>query len=210
MEFNIDLLEEIKKSFSKLLVVTKYYDKEKTWEIIDFFEKYYNEILFWFWENRVWNLKEKNLAREKTHFIWNIQTKEIKNIVKYSSFIHSVCSIKHIQKIQEICEKNNFDVKIFIQINIDENKNTWINENEIEEFLNILKNCKNIELLWFSWMWKFDFTNEEKEKEFDFLLNLRDKHLPNSIISAWTSLDYKIAIKKQIDVLRIGSWIFKK
>jgi uncharacterized pyridoxal phosphate-containing UPF0001 family protein len=67
-------------------------------------------------------LKEKNLDREQTHFIGNIQTKEIKYIVKYCSTIHSIDNIKQIKKINEICEKQNSWVKVFIQIKIDETK----------------------------------------------------------------------------------------
>jgi uncharacterized pyridoxal phosphate-containing UPF0001 family protein len=67
-------------------------------------------------------LKEKNLDREQTHFIGNIQTKEIKHITKYCDTIHSVDNIKHVKKMEEICEKQNTWVKIFLQINVDSSK----------------------------------------------------------------------------------------
>jgi uncharacterized pyridoxal phosphate-containing UPF0001 family protein len=67
-------------------------------------------------------LKEKNLDREQTHFIGNIQTKEIKYITKYCDTIHSVDNIKHVKKMEEICEKQNTWVKIFLQINVDSSK----------------------------------------------------------------------------------------
>lgn len=207
MKINTKLLEKIKNSDSKLLVVTKYFDKEKTQEIMDFFEKNYNGILFWFWENRVSSLKEKNLIREKTHFIWNVQTKEIKQIVKFTSCIHSVCKLKHLEKIQEVCENENLEIDIFIQINLDKNKDSWIAEDEIPDFLKSLKICKNIRLIWFSWIWKYEFNDEEKINEFDKLIKIRNKYLKKWLISAWTSVDYKFALDKKIDVIRIGSWI---
>jgi uncharacterized pyridoxal phosphate-containing UPF0001 family protein len=62
------------------------------------------------------------MDREATHFIGNIQTKEIKYILQYCSTIHSVDNIKQIRKIEEICQKQNNWVKIFLQINLDEQK----------------------------------------------------------------------------------------
>jgi uncharacterized pyridoxal phosphate-containing UPF0001 family protein len=68
------------------------------------------------------SLKEKNLDREQTHFIGNIQTKEIKYIIQYCDTIHSVDNVKQIKKLNDICEKQGTWVKIFIQINLDETK----------------------------------------------------------------------------------------
>jgi len=45
MKLNIDLLNKIKSSDSKILVVTKYLNKEDTLETISFMEENYIEIL---------------------------------------------------------------------------------------------------------------------------------------------------------------------
>jgi uncharacterized pyridoxal phosphate-containing UPF0001 family protein len=45
---------------------------------------------------------------------------------------------------------------------------------------------------------------EEKEEEFRLLKRLRSKYIPNGLISAGTSRDYKIAIKEEIDIIRVG------
>jgi uncharacterized pyridoxal phosphate-containing UPF0001 family protein len=68
------------------------------------------------------SLKEKNFEREQTHFIGNLQTKEIKHIVRYCHTIHSVDNLKHIKKLEEICEKQDTWVKFFLQINLDNTK----------------------------------------------------------------------------------------
>ena len=67
---------------------------------------------------------------------------------------------------------------------------------------------ENISIIWFSSIWKSDCSIEEKNKEFDLLLSLRNKYLPNWFVSAGTSLDYKIALEKWVDVIRVGRKIY--
>jgi len=122
MKINKNLITQFQNSNSKLLAVTKYWNLDEIKEFIWEFSDEDLEILEWFWENRVSSLKEKNLDREQTHFIGNIQTKEIKYIVSHCATIHSVDNVKQIKKINEICEKQWNWVKIFIQINLDSSK----------------------------------------------------------------------------------------
>ncbi len=208
MNFNTEILDEIKASNSKLVFVTKYHDKEVTEEIVSYMIENYPEIIEWFWENRLEALKEKNLDREMTHFIWNIQTKQIKEIIKYAWVIHSVDDIKHLKKLEDICTKSWNWVQVFLQINVDETKPWGIKVEQIPEFLDLIWDMENVSLIWFSAIWKSDFTIEEKNKEFDLLISLRNKYLPNWFISAGTSLDYKIALEKGVDFVRIWSSLY--
>lgn len=203
MKINKKLITQFQKSDSKLLAVTKYWNIDEIKEFVWSFKEEDLDILVWFWENRVNSLKEKNLDRDQTHFIGNIQTKEIKYIVKYCSTIHSVDNIKQIKKLDEICEKQWNWVKIFIQIKVDETKLWWINVSEIPKFLELIDETENIWLIWFSAIWKWDFTKDEKIKEFKLLKRLRDKYIPNWIISAWTSRDYEIALAQWIEIIRV-------
>ena len=209
MKLNKKLIQEFENSESKLLAVTKYWILEETNELISQFPED-SEILVWLWENRVNSLKEKNLEREATHFIGSIQTKEIKFITKYCSTIHSVDNIKQIRKIEEICEKQGNWVKIFLQINIDSEKENWIKIDEIPKFLEEIDKCENISLIWFSAIWKWEFSEEEKREEFRLLKKLKAQYLPNWIISAWTSRDYKIAIEEGIEIIRVGKALIEK
>jgi len=208
MKINTQILEKIKESDSKILVVTKYLNKEDTLETISFMEENYIEILEWFWENRIQWLYEKELDREITHFIWNIQTKQIKDIVKLASIIHSVDDVKQILKMEEICGKADLWVQIFLQINVDETKPGGIKQEKIPEFLKLIWEMENVSLIWFSAIWKSEFTREEKEAEFDLLISLRNKYLQNWFVSAGTSLDYEIALEKGIDIVRIWSALY--
>lgn len=208
MKINTEVLEKIKNSESRVLVVTKYLDKKDTDEVVVFMEQNYFDIIEWFWENRLEWLKLKELDREKTHFIWNIQTKQIKEIVKDCLVIHSVDDVKEILKMEEICGKADLWVQIFLQINVDPTKEWWINLDKIPDFLKVIWDLENVSLIWFSAIWRSEFTRKEKEAEFDLLISLRNKYIPNWFISAWTSLDYEIALEKEIDIVRIWSALF--
>lgn len=208
MKLNKEILDKIKNSNSKLVLVTKYLDLDNTNEVINFMEQNYLEIIEWFWENRLESLINKNIDREKIHFIWNLQTKQIKEIIKYASVIHSVDDIKHLKKLEDICSKQWNWVQVFLQINVDKTKLWWIKPEQIPEFLDLIWEMENVSLIWFSAIWKSEFTREEKEAEFDLLIKLRNKYLQNWFISAWTSIDYEIALEKWIDIVRIWSKLY--
>ena len=205
MKINKELFTEFKNSkTSKLLAVTKYWNLEETNEFISLLEDEQKNILAWFWENRIEKLFEKKLSRENTHFIGNIQSKEIKHIVTFCDTVHSIDNLKHIKKLEEICEKADTWIKFFLQINIDETKSSGIKAEEIPKFLELIDKCDNISLVWFSAIWKWEFTEEEKREEFKLLKKLRAKYLPHWLISAGTSRDYKIALEEEIDIIRVG------
>jgi len=208
MELNKELLEKFKDSESRLVAVTKYLEKDDTLEVIENLEQDYLDILEWFWENRIEVLKEKNLDREKVHFIWNIQSKQIKDIIKYASIVHSIDDIKHLRKFEDICAKQWNWIQVFIQINVDDTKEGWIKPEKIPDFLDVIWEMENVSLIWFSAIWKADCSREEKEVEFDLLIELRNKYLQNWFVSAGTSKDYEIALEKWVDIIRIGTKLY--
>lgn len=204
MKLNNKVIDDFKNSkISKLLAITKYWNRE---EIDEFMKELWEEnsdILVWFWENRLNSIKEKKLEIEACHFIGNIQTKEIKYILQYCDTIHSVDNVKQIKKIEEICSKQDKWVKIFLQVKLDQNKPWGIEESKIAEVIALIDECENISLIGFSAIWKAEFTREEKIEEFKFLKSLKTKYLPHWLISAWTSRDYEIAIEEEIDIIRV-------
>lgn len=210
MQLNEQLLDEIWNSSSSLLAVTKYLNKEDTESVLEALKENCSSIFFWIWENRVESMIEKNLDREYVHFIGNIQSKEIKYIVDYALTIHSLDDIKHAKKINEICGLKDTWVRVFVQINVDPSKQWWIKPEDLPSFLAELDEMENIGIMWISAIWKSECTKEEKEAEFDLLLDLKKKYIQNGLISAGTSLDYEVALEKWIDVVRIGTKLYKK
>ncbi|PID87627.1 hypothetical protein CSB07_00395 [Candidatus Gracilibacteria bacterium] len=204
MKINQELLVDFEKSNSRLLAVTKYWDINQINDFMLNLGEKKADIIVGFGENRISSIKEKNLDREFCHFIGNIQTKEIKYITQFCSIIHSVDNVKQIKKFEDICSKQNNWVKIFLQINIDSSKPGGIDKKDIPMFLELIDECENISLIGFSAIGKFNFTIEEKRSEFRLLKELRSKYIPNGIISAGTSRDYKIALEEEIEIIRVG------
>ena len=203
MNLNKNLILQFQNSESKLLAVTKYWNLEETKELIEQFNPDELDVLEWFWENRVESLIEKNLEREQTHFIWNIQTKQIKYIIKHCTTVHSLDNVKHIRKMEDICEKSGTWMKVFLQINLDNTKQGGIKVEDIPKFIEFIDECENIGLVWFSAIGLGEFTKEEKIEEFKLLKELRNKYITNWLVSAWTSRDYEIAIEQEIDIIRV-------
>ncbi len=208
MQLNRKLLEEFIGTESSILAITKYLEKDDTFRVIEELENDFSDILEWVWENRVFSLKEKWLNREKVHFIWNIQSREIKEIIKYAWVVHSLDNMKHLKKFEDICSKQWNWIQVFLQINIDKTKTGGISPDKIPEFLAVIWEMENVSLIGFSAIWKSECTREEKEAEFDLLKELRAKYLQNWFISAGTSRDYKIALEKGIDIIRIWTKLF--
>ena len=121
MHINHALIKEFVSKKSKILAVTKYFDWDETHEYIKKLYDY-KDFIIWFWENRITQIIEKKLLREDVHFIGNIQSREIKNLVSYCWYIHSVWSKKHFLKIVEQAELQERKVKIFLQIQLDDKK----------------------------------------------------------------------------------------
>ena len=197
---NTEVFKNIKASQKQILIVTKYWDSEKTSDILKEWENNYSDIFYGLWENRIEQIQEKNIAREKIHFIGNIQSKKIPDIVKSCSTIHSLSSLKH----AAIIERQWLDIVCFVQIQLDTEKENGISGDELWSFIETCKDNKYLKIIWISGMWSNDISDKWKREEFQKLIKLRDTHLPEWLISAGISIDYEIALEEWIDIVRVG------
>ena len=197
---NKKVFQDTQKFKKKILVVTKYWNTEDTLKILKEVEEWYSDILYGIWENRIKSIKEKNIPREKVHFIWKIQSRKISEIISYCSVIHSLENLQHAEKI----EKQEIETLAFLQIRLDEKKEIGILPEKLPEFLSYCKNFRYLKIIGISGMWAWEFTTEEKQSEFQKLIKLRNTYLPHGKISAGTSRDYKIALDQWIDIVRVG------
>jgi len=199
------VFQNIQNAKKQILVVTKYWEKEKTQEILSEALEKYPEVVFGLWENRIEIIKQKNLPREHLHFIGNIQSQKLRDIVKCCSYIHSLSSLKHGVKIENIW----LPVSAFVQINLDANKDIWISWDNLWYFLEACKDFKHLKIIWISGMWAWDISELEKRAEFQKLISLRNAHIPDGLISAGTSRDYEIALDEWIDIVRVWNKIIR-
>ncbi len=198
---NSEVFENIWNKNRKILIVTKYWDSKTTLSIWDEAQKKYPDSIYGLWENRIETIREKALPRANTHFIWNIQSQKIPEIVNNCSVIHSLSSLKHAKKI----ENQASPIESFIQIKLDENKDIGISEDEISDFLEACRDFTYLKIIWISGMWAWEVLENEKREEFRKLIHIRDTYIPHWLISAGTSRDYEVALEEWIDVVRIGN-----
>ncbi len=164
-----------------------------------------------FGENKVqesvdkWSDIKKSSKNLKLHMIGKLQTNKVKYVIPLFDYIHSLDNWKLAQKISQEQEKKKRYLKIFIQVNIgNEKQKSGIDPNNLKEFyskcvyelkLNIIglmcipPQDGNINL-YFSQM-----------SELKNSLNLKE-------LSMGMSSDYLKAIEKGSTFIRIGSKIF--
>ena len=163
-----------------------------------------------FGENRIqeaivkWpNLKEL-YPKTQLHFIGNIQSNKVNNIINLFDYVHSLDSKKLVEEFSKYEKKNKKNIKYFIKINLgDEVQKSGINMESFEDFFNF---CKVAELNVVGLMC-IPPINKPVENFFSLLKNLADKYNINNL-SMGMSNDYKQAMLLGSTWVRIGSKIF--
>ena len=140
------------------------------------------------------------------HLIGGLQTNKVKFAVKLFNYIHSVDSERLAKKIFEEQKKQNKKVKIFIQVNIrDEKQKSGINKLLLP---NLYSYCKslNLDVIGLMCIPPLDGSSIDYFKEMSIL----NKNLGLNELSMGMSSDYIDAVKNSATYLRIGSSIFGK
>ncbi len=172
-----------------------------------------------FGENKVQELITKQPILPKDiewHLIGHLQSNKVVKAVQLAHYIHSVDSMKILNKIDNSAEKYNKKPKILLQVNISEEESkTGITVKEIDEFVRISLECKNLELVGFMTMAPFNASECELRNIFASLCELRNNiekkynmSLPE--LSMGMSSDYHIAIDEGSTFVRVGTSIFGK
>ena len=149
-------------------------------------------------------IKDQN-KNIKLHFVGKLQTNKVKFILPLFDYIHSLDNIKLAEKIARQQEKVNFKPKIFIQINIgNEKQKSGISVNELDEFKSICLNDLKLDIIGLMCL----PPNDEKTEE--YFIKMKQLNLKYKLeqLSMGMSNDYKLAIKNGSTFLRIGSKIF--
>ena len=164
-----------------------------------------------FGENKVqealekWSkIKEQN-KNLKLHFVGKLQTNKVKFIFPLFDYIHSLDNLKLAEKIAKQQEKVNFKPKIFIQINIgNEKQKSGISINELDKFKSICLNDLKLDIVGLMCL----PPNDEKTEEYFAAMSELNLKYKLEQLSMGMSNDYKLAIKNGSTFLRIGSKIF--
>ena len=163
-----------------------------------------------FGENKIqeamnkWIDLKSNFPDIKLHLIGKLQTNKVKFAVKLFDYIHSVDNEKLAKKISEEQKKQNKKIKIFIQVNIgNEKQKSGISKENLKNFYYF---CKDLELDVIGLMCIPPLNTNSKyffEEMYDLNTDLNLKDLSMGMTS-----DYIEAAKNSASYLRIGSKIF--
>ena len=187
----------------KIIAVSKTFTIDKIYPLIEHGHLDYGENkvqeAFDKWQDV--KLKNKNL---NLHLIGNLQTNKVKFAIRLFDYIHSVDNEKLAKKIFDEQEKQNKKVKIFIQVNIgNEKQKSGISTSSLQSLYSY---CKGLNLDVIGLMC-IPPVNESKNNYFEEMYNL-NKNFGFNELSMGMSADYLDALKNSATYLRIGSSIF--
>lgn len=191
----------------------------KTKPITDILEAY-NTGIRDFGENKVQELisKSETLPSDiRWHLIGKLQTNKVKYIVGKVFLIHSLSSIKLLEKIEKEYEKKNLIANVLIQVNIgrEENK-SGVLEEDIDKLIDCIEKCKYVKVKGImSIIPKGDedsnrYYFKKVRKIYDNLNNKSFINISMEILSMGMTSDYQIALEEGSTLIRIGSGIFGK
>ncbi|MEK0422509.1 MAG: hypothetical protein RLZ95_419 [Bacteroidota bacterium] len=173
-----------------------------------------------FGENYVHELVDKEAALPKDiqwHFIGHLQSNKVKYIAPFVYLIHGVDSEKLLQEINKQALKNNRVIDCLLQIHIaTEETKFGFDGPDLHELIvsGRLANYSNIRIKGLMGMASFTEDPTLLDNEFSMLKSYFDKAAPLfpigqfSILSMGMSADYKLAIAKGSNMVRIGSLLF--
>ncbi len=208
----IDLQEEVNKKIDDLkisnyrpniIAVSKTFPIEKIKPLIEYGHTHFGENKVQEAVEKWTNEKEKN-PDICLHMIGKLQTNKVKFAVKLFDYIHSVDSIKLAKKIAEEQNKLNKKVKLFIQVNLNnEDQKSGIS---IDLVNSLLESCieHKLDVLGLMCLPPID----KPPGEFFLTLKRINEELKLNSLSMGMSNDYLEAINYNSDFLRIGSKIF--
>tara|TARA_B100000575_G_scaffold63557_1_gene48606 strand:+ start:213 stop:878 length:666 start_codon:yes stop_codon:yes gene_type:complete len=163
-----------------------------------------------FGENKVqealnkWPELKKNYSNVKLHMLGKLQTNKVKHAVEIFDYIHSLDNLKLAEKLANEIYKKNKDIKLFIQINLDnEIQKSGIAKSNLENFY---KNCADLKLNVIGTMC-IPPEGKPPQTYFHLIKELNNKLGLNEISMGMTN-DYLEALDYKSTFLRIGSGIF--
>ncbi len=155
------------------------------------------------------------------HFIGNIQSRQIKNIVSNAYLIHSLEKFEHARKIDRVAREIGKVQKVLVEVNVSkETSKGGIYANDLPSFLDSIKELKNLEVVGIMTMAPIQ---DEQHADLPFpakvfsdarkLLDDNEQKFSKGeegklVLSAGMTNDWKDAISAGSTCVRIGRAIF--
>tara|TARA_B100000579_G_scaffold411792_1_gene402900 strand:+ start:3098 stop:3754 length:657 start_codon:yes stop_codon:yes gene_type:complete len=208
----IDIKKEInsKKSDSiaevKVIAVSKTFAMEHILPLIDYGHLDYGENKVQEAINK-WSEIKKQKKNLNLHMVGRLQSNKVKQALKVFDYIHSLDSIKLAKKISDEQKKIGKKIKIFIQINIgNEKQKSGINIDELPDFYNLCVNDLDLNIIGLMCL-----PPENLDPTIYFKkMKKASENLSINELSMGMSSDYLTALSFNASFVRIGSKIFGK
>ncbi len=173
-------------------------------------------------ENRVEQFVERQVLFPEAnwHFIGPLRRKNVAKIVGKAALIHSIDSIRLLEKIERSCESADVVQDVLLQVNISgEEQKQGFPPGELKEFLTSFDQTAFPHVFIKGFMTMAPFVQDEEilRSCFSGLRQLRDEitSLMSDTSTAFDHLsmgmsnDYRIALKEGATIVRIGTAVFK-
>jgi pyridoxal phosphate enzyme (YggS family) len=143
------------------------------------------------------------------HFQGQVQSRKLREIVNWATFIHSIDSAEHAQKLSRICAELDKDISIFLQISLDGAPDRGgVTEGEILTLAEKVSQLPNITV---AGLMCVPPASYEYQRAFSDISDIQQgftKSFPEAkLLSAGMSSDFEVAIAHGATHLRIGSQI---
>ena len=199
-------ISNVLKSHHKLIAVSKGQDIGKIKHLYDIGHRDFGE-------NFLQELKEKKdmLPKDITwHFLGNIQSNKVKEIVACSDLVHSVSRLKVLDKISQLDIKKNIEILLQLKLGEEQTKSGF---SEIEIYEIIEQNqFKNITIKGLMVIGEGRIEEEKLKAQFLQAANVfnKMKTMKKDVeyLSMGMSNDYELALAYGSNMVRIGTSIF--
>ena len=198
-----ELEDQKNKIFPKIIAVSKTFKLEQINPLLEYGHFDYGENKVQEALDKWTEIKKKN-SKIRLHLIGGLQTNKVKFALRIFDYIHSIDSKKLAKKIADEQIKQNKKVKLFIQVNIgNEKQKSGVIKNDLVDLFNYCKDL-NLEVIGLMCIPPVDKDSNEYFKEMNLLkISLKLKEL-----SMGMSSDFLKASSNSATFLRIGSGIF--
>ncbi len=204
-----DKLNQLKADLSenvRIIAVSKTFLIEDIEPLIEYGHEDFGENKIQEAVNKWSNIKDKN-PKLKLHMIGKIQTNKVKLLLPLFDYIHSLDNLKLAQKISDEEIKKKKKLKIFIQVNIDDEiQKSGISIKNLNEFYLKCVNDLNLNIIGLMCL----PPQNKNTTECFLLLKKLAKDLNILQLSMGMSNDYEEAIRCGSTYIRVGSNIFGK
>lgn len=171
-----------------------------------------------FGENKIQEMTDKWEALPKDiewHMIGHVQTNKVKYMAPYVSLIHAVDKLKLLKEVNKRAKQNDREIRCLLQLKIaEEDSKFGMSKEDLTHLLldEGVSKFEHVKIVGLMGMATFTDNKDQIEREFAYLKEtfdeLKQEHKQLQILSMGMSGDYKLGIKHDSNMIRIGSAIF--